>query len=143
MLGSGGDACLSQTTHHRSGAHAVSSTARGVLSARHGGGGVNEDVATGDGGPGDPAETYFQYSNLGLTLAGEVAIVRWEDGLASLSVPTTDPVRAITKLRKTGEHTFRRVRKDEALGEELVFEVGPDGKATRITWHGNHYRRVR
>jgi CubicO group peptidase (beta-lactamase class C family) len=75
--------------------------------------------------------------------SGEVAIVRWEDGLASLGLPTPDPVRAISKLRKTGDHTFRRVRKDDALGEELVFELGPDGKAVRITWHGNYYKRVR
>lgn len=47
------------------------------------------------------------------------------------------------KLRKTGEHTFRRVRKDEALGEEIVFEMGPDGRAARLEWHSNLYRRVR
>jgi CubicO group peptidase (beta-lactamase class C family) len=75
--------------------------------------------------------------------AGEVAFVRWEDGLASLGLPTTDPVRAITKWKKTGDHTFRRVRKDEALGEEVVFTVGADGKATQLTWHSNVFRRVR
>ncbi|MCU0257186.1 MAG: beta-lactamase family protein, partial [Vicinamibacterales bacterium] len=72
--------------------------------------------------PGTPAPTppdpslspYLGHYATGFS--GEVAIVRWEDGLASLSLPATDPVRAITKLRKTGEHTFRRVRKDEALG---------------------------
>jgi CubicO group peptidase (beta-lactamase class C family) len=75
--------------------------------------------------------------------AGEIAIVRWEDGLASLSLPTTDPVRALTRLRKTGDNTFRRVRKDDVLGEELVFEIGADGKATRLVWHSNNYTRVR
>ena len=29
------------------------------------------------------------------------------------------------------------------LGEEVVFEMGPDGKATRFTQHSNHLRRVR
>lgn len=75
--------------------------------------------------------------------SGEVAVVRWEEDLAVMGLPTADPVRAISKLRKTGEHTFRRVRKDEALGEELVFEVGADGRASLITWHSNRYRRVR
>ena len=75
--------------------------------------------------------------------SGEVAFVRWEDGLASLSLPTANPVDAITKWKNTGAHTFRRIRKDEALGEEIVFTVGPDGKATQLTWHSNVYRRLR
>jgi hypothetical protein len=92
--------------------------------------------------PADPSlEAYLGSYSTGFS--GEVAIVRWEDGLASLGLPTMDPKRALTRLRKTGEHTFRRVRKDDALGEELVFEVGPEGKATRLEWHSNYYRRVR
>jgi len=46
--------------------------------------------------------------------AGETAIVEWEDGLAALSLPTMDPVKGLTKLKKVGENTFRRVRNDEA-----------------------------
>jgi hypothetical protein len=75
--------------------------------------------------------------------AGEIAIVEWEDGLAVLSLPTMDPVRGLTKLKKTGEHAFRRIRKDEALGETLVFELGREGQAVRIIWNSNQYRRVR
>jgi hypothetical protein len=75
--------------------------------------------------------------------AGEIAIVEWEDGLAVLSLPTMDPVRGLTKLKKTGEHRFRRIRKDEALGETLVFELGSEGQAVRIIWNSNQYRRVR
>jgi hypothetical protein len=75
--------------------------------------------------------------------AGEAAFVRWEDGLASIFLPTTNPVDALTKWKKTGPHTFRRIRKDEALGEEIVFSLGADGKATQLTWHSNVYRRVR
>jgi hypothetical protein len=75
--------------------------------------------------------------------AGEVAIVEWEDGLAALSLPTMDPVRGLTKLKKVGDHTFRRIRKDEALGEALVFEVAPDGRAVRMIWNSNQFRRAR
>jgi CubicO group peptidase (beta-lactamase class C family) len=75
--------------------------------------------------------------------SGEMAVVRWEDGLALLPLPTSEPVRAISRLRKTGEHTFRRIRKDEALGEEFVFEMAEGGKAKRIVWNNNYYRRVR
>jgi hypothetical protein len=35
------------------------------------------------------------------------------------------------------------VRSDDELGEALVFEVGSDGRATRIIWNSNIYRRVR
>jgi len=74
---------------------------------------------------------------------GETAIVEWEDGLAALSLPTMEPVKGLTKLKKVGEHSFRRIRKDEALGETLVFEMGAEEKAVRLTWHSNQYRRVR
>jgi len=71
----------------------------------------------------------------------ETAVVRWEDGLAMLPLPTTDPMEALTKLRKVGEHTFRRVRKDDTLAEPIVFELGPDGKALRYIQHSNPYER--
>lgn len=74
---------------------------------------------------------------------GEIAIVEWEDGLATLALPTMDPVRGLTKLKKVSEHTFRRIRKDEALGETLVFELGREGQAVRMIWNSNQYRRVR
>ena len=74
---------------------------------------------------------------------GEFAIVEWEDGLATLSLPTMDPVRGLIKLKKVSEHTFRRIRKDEALGETLVFELGREGRAVRVIWNSNQYRRVR
>jgi CubicO group peptidase (beta-lactamase class C family) len=75
--------------------------------------------------------------------AGEIAVVRWEDGIATLGLPTMDPVRGLTKLRKVGEHTFRRVRRDDTLGETIVFDMGADGRPTRMVWNSNHYRRVR
>ncbi|MGH7710305.1 MAG: serine hydrolase, partial [Gemmatimonadaceae bacterium] len=79
----------------------------------------------------------------GTSFGGELAVVRWEDGVSMLSLPSTNPLQALTKLRKTGEHTFRRVRRDEALGEEIVFEMGPDGKPSRFRWHNNFYAKVR
>ncbi|HWO01787.1 MAG TPA: serine hydrolase domain-containing protein [Blastocatellia bacterium] len=75
--------------------------------------------------------------------SGETAIVEWEDGLAAVRLPTMNPIKELTKLKKVGEHSFRRVRKDEALGETIVFEMGADGKATRLIWNSNHFRRTR
>ncbi|HEX6088133.1 MAG TPA: serine hydrolase [Thermoanaerobaculia bacterium] len=73
---------------------------------------------------------------------GETLIVAWGDGLAAVSVPTTTPMKDLDRLRKTGEHTFRRVRSDGTLGEEIRFEVGADGRATRLWQHSNPYPRL-
>jgi CubicO group peptidase (beta-lactamase class C family) len=74
---------------------------------------------------------------------GEVAVLPWEDGLAMVGFPTMDPVKDLDRFKKVGEHRFRRIRKDDSLGEEIVFDVGPDGRATQFTQHSNHYPRVR
>jgi hypothetical protein len=75
---------------------------------------------------------------------GQVAVVRWNDGLAMLSLSTRSPGKALSKLKKTGEHTFRRIRKDdESLGETVVFEVDEDGDVTRFIHHSNWSVKVR
>src|SRR5262249_42223704 len=74
---------------------------------------------------------------------GEEAAVQLEDGLALLSLPTTDPMGVLTKLKRTGPTTFRRIRKDDTLGEEYVFALGPDGRATQLTYFSNNLRRTR
>lgn len=101
-------------------------------------------AADGDDAPKPPDPALVPYlGHYASGFAGEVAVVRWEDGLATLGLPTFNPGQALSKLRQTGTHTFRRIRKDETLGEELVFEMGPDGRAARIVWHSNFYARVR
>jgi CubicO group peptidase (beta-lactamase class C family) len=75
---------------------------------------------------------------------GDASVIRWEGGLAVVGMPTEDPMAGIDRLRKTGEHTFRRIRKeDDSLGEELAFEIGADGKATRFIRHSNPMTRIR
>jgi hypothetical protein len=69
--------------------------------------------------------------------------VPWEDGLAMLSLPTMNPMKDLEKLKKVGDHTFRRVRKDESLGETVVFDMGPDGTPTRFIRHSNYSQRVK
>jgi hypothetical protein len=73
---------------------------------------------------------------------GEVFVLPWEEGLAMVSFPSEHPMKALIRLRKTGEHTFRRIRTDETLAEEIVFEMGPDGKASRLRHHSNYQTRV-
>ena len=74
---------------------------------------------------------------------GEGAVVPWKDGLAMVFLPSNDPLDGLTKLKHTGEHTFRRIRDDGELGEEILFEVGDDGEVARLKWHSNYYNRVR
>jgi len=74
----------------------------------------------------------------------QTAILHWKGGLAVMGLRTRDPEEALFKLQKTGEHTFRRVRKDdESLGEEFVFEVDENGAVTRFTSHSNWMTKVR
>ncbi len=75
---------------------------------------------------------------------GQDAVIHWEGGLAIMGLNTRNPKEAINKLTKTGEHAFRRVRKDdESLGEEFVFEVDDDGAVTRFKSHSNWMTKVR
>ncbi|MEO8449821.1 MAG: serine hydrolase [Gemmatimonadota bacterium] len=92
--------------------------------------------------PFDPSLTAYlgSYDN---PWGGETAVVPWEGGLALLYLPTPNPLRALTKLRKVGEHTFRRVRSDETLGEAFVFEMGPDGKPAKLVVNNNASPRLR
>jgi CubicO group peptidase (beta-lactamase class C family) len=105
--------------------------------------GSSTSAATNGSSAGSDASLDRYVGTYSTSFGGEMAVVRWEDGISILSLPTQNPLGSLTKLRKTGEHTFRRVRRDEALGEEYTFEMGPDGKPTRFRWHQNYYTRVR
>jgi len=72
---------------------------------------------------------------------GEVVVLPWKGRLAAVDLPTNDPMHALVELRQTSTHTFRRVRKDKKLGEEVRFEVGADGRVTRMWWHSNYSTR--
>ncbi len=91
----------------------------------------------------DPA--LDRYPGVYDSIWGQSAIVRWEDGLAAVSLEQRELKDALVKLKKTGEHVFRRVREDdeEQLGEELVFELAADGTVTGYKQHSNSSRRVR
>jgi CubicO group peptidase (beta-lactamase class C family) len=91
----------------------------------------------------DPAMRRYAGTYSAQPWAGEIAVLPWEEGLALLTLPTMDPVKDLEKLKKVGENTFRLIRKDETLGEEVVFEMGPDGKAARFTRHSNFSVRIK
>jgi CubicO group peptidase (beta-lactamase class C family) len=66
----------------------------------------------------------------------ETAVTHWQGGLALLQLDSRDPAAELVRLKQVGEHTFRRIRADDGtLGEEIYFEIGPEGTATRYRRH--------
>ena len=93
--------------------------------------------------PADPRMRVYAGTYAAQPWGGEIAVLPWDDGLAMLDLPTDDPMKNLMKLKKTGEHTFRRLRTDETPGEEVVFEMDADGNVERFKRHGNFYLRLK
>lgn len=74
---------------------------------------------------------------------GEREVIAWEGGLAAVNLPSDTPVRAITRLRRVGEHAFRRVRPDGKLAEAWTFGVASDGSVTSLTVNYQVAPRIR
>lgn len=86
---------------------------------------------------------FEKYAGLYRSAWGETAIVPWEDGLAMLSLPSDSPSEGLTRLERTSEHVFRRIREDSDIpGEEIIFEVDPQGRVTRFSRFGNFSEKV-
>ncbi len=83
------------------------------------------------------------YGTYEQSFGGESAVIPWEDGLAMVAFPTDDPMGALTKLRYVGGDTFRRVRDDGQLAEEIVFETNARGEVTRFKRNSNYATKVR
>jgi len=94
------------------------------------------------GGTARPA-SLAEYEGLYESNWSETAILRWDDGLAAVGVLSNDPMEAMTKLRRTGEDTYQRVRDDGELGEAYVFHRDDSGAIESYTVHGNFSRKVR
>lgn len=74
---------------------------------------------------------------------GETAVLIWKGELAMFRFPTDDPLDGLVKLKHVEGNRFRRIRDDDELGEEIVFEVGSDGKVARLKRHSNYLPKVR
>ena len=101
-----------------------------------------ESVQNDPGGGTPRPDALAEYEGLYESTWGETVILRWDDSLVALRVPTNDPMEAMTKLRRSGDDTFRRVRDDGELGEAYVFHR-EGGAIDRLSVHGNYSRRVR
>ena len=74
--------------------------------------------------------------------SGETHVIPWKGSLAMVSFPTDDPVEAVSELKHVEGDVFR-IRDDEALGEEIVFETAADGAVLRLKRHSNPSERIR
>jgi CubicO group peptidase (beta-lactamase class C family) len=73
---------------------------------------------------------------------GETAVRQWGDQLAVIRMPADDLGKAITKLRHEEGDTFVRLTQDGEPREPWVFEIGDDGKVTRIQRHSIYLTRI-
>jgi len=69
----------------------------------------------------------------------EKKVLSWYGNLAILDLPSANPLEDMTLLQHVSGDTFRRIRRDEALGEEFVFERDEKtGKVTKMWSHSNY-----
>jgi CubicO group peptidase (beta-lactamase class C family) len=69
---------------------------------------------------------------------GELIISPWGDKLAMVYMPNDNPKNMIL-LKYIKEDTFRRIRDDGELGEEITFERDKAGKIVKM-WRSSNYR---
>ena len=74
---------------------------------------------------------------------GETAVISWKGELAMVRLPTNDPLGSISKLKHIEGDTFRRVRDDDELGEEIRFETDRSGKVIKMWQHHNFAPRIK
>ncbi len=67
----------------------------------------------------------------------------WQGKLAIFGLPSENPAEGLTLLKHIEGDTFRRVRKDETLGEEVKFERDKTGKVVRMWQHSNYENKIR
>jgi CubicO group peptidase (beta-lactamase class C family) len=73
---------------------------------------------------------------------GEEYVGTWEGKLVTLGLPSESPGNSMTFYKHIEGDTFRRVRKNDALGEELVFERDANGKVVKLQSHGNYSSKI-
>jgi CubicO group peptidase (beta-lactamase class C family) len=72
----------------------------------------------------------------------ERIIMPWYGDLVMLSLPNENPDEGMTLLQHISGDTFKRVRRDKTLGEEIRFEKDNSGKVIRVLQHSNYSTRI-
>lgn len=73
---------------------------------------------------------------------GEVAIRQWGDKLVLIDIPGNNLKEAMIRLEHDSDHTFVRLTDDDDRREPWVFEIGDDGRASRIIRHSIFLSRI-
>lgn len=75
---------------------------------------------------------------------GEIIVLPWEDGLAMLELPNTQPMAELIRLRAVpgSPGRFRRLRENDVLGEPVDFEVNAEGRVTHLRRWNNPFPRI-
>ena len=74
----------------------------------------------------------------------EKKVLTWYGHLAILGLPSNNPLEDMTLLQHVDGDTFRRIRRDEGLGEEVVFERDDKtGKVIKMWSHSNYLVKVK
>ena len=74
----------------------------------------------------------------------EKKVLTWYGHLAVLDLPSDNPLEDMTLLQHVSGDVFRRIRRDDDLGEEVRFERDEKtGKITRMWSHSNYSVRIK
>lgn len=74
----------------------------------------------------------------------EKKVLNWFGYLAILDLPSENPLEDMTLLQHISGDVFRRIRRDQALGEEIRFERDEKtGKITRMWEHSNYSVKIK
>ena len=63
--------------------------------------------------------------------------------LATLVLPSTDPKENLILWQHAGGDTFRRIRTDDPLGEELIFVRDKNRRMIRCQHDSNYWKRLK
>lgn len=76
--------------------------------------------------------------------SSEINLIPWYGKLAVVEFPSHSPLEGMTFLKHIKDDTFRRVRSDETLGEEIIFEKDKKtGKVLRMYWDSNFFKKLK
>jgi len=75
-------------------------------------------------------------------LARERHVLILDGQLVIISLPSSNPMRGLMKLKAESPSLFRRVREDGELGERVEFELHADGRVARMIHNNNFSYRV-
>lgn len=90
----------------------------------------------------DPSEYIGRYN--GQPYSAEKQVLSWYGHLAVIDLPSDNPLEEMVLVQHVSGDVFRRIRRDDALGEEIRFERDEKtGKVTRMWRHSNYAVRLK